>query len=80
MVGSYRLQDGRIIFDFSSGADASGTLNGEVLEIRYSDRMVHCRIVRRKSHVAPVSLVSWLRTQARRVAQGWIAGTMKPAA
>ena len=27
------LQDGRISFAFSSGADASGTLNGEVLEI-----------------------------------------------
>ena len=39
MAGSYLLQDGRISFAFSSGADASGTLNGEVLEIRYSDRM-----------------------------------------
>ena len=39
MEGSYLLQDGRISFSFSSGVDASGTLNGEVLEIRYSDRM-----------------------------------------
>ena len=39
MVGAYLLQDGRISFVFSGGGDASGTLNGDVLEI-VSDRMV----------------------------------------
>lgn len=34
LVGSYRLQDGRIIFDFFRGGDASGTFNGDVFEVR----------------------------------------------
>jgi hypothetical protein len=41
LVGAYVLQDGRISFIFSSFWDASGTLNGDVLEIRYGDRMLH---------------------------------------
>ena len=40
-TGAYLLQDGRISFVFSRGGEDSGTLNGDVLEIRYSDRMQH---------------------------------------
>jgi len=43
-TGSYRQEDGRILFDFGAdgrgsvlgGPDATGTLNGDLLEIRYS--------------------------------------------
>ena len=35
LVGAYLLQDGRIGFAFSPSGSASGTLNGDVLEIRY---------------------------------------------
>ena len=40
-AGAYLLQDGRIGFAFSGAGDASGTLNGDVLEVRYSERMQH---------------------------------------
>jgi hypothetical protein len=41
--GSYRQEDGRIYFDFEADSswDASGTLNDDLLGVRYSDRMVH---------------------------------------
>src|SRR5262245_53990291 len=43
-TGSYRQEDGRILFDFGAdgrgsvlgGPDATGTLNGALLEVRYS--------------------------------------------
>jgi len=41
-IGSYRQEDGRFIFDFGGGGsqlggpDAIGTLNGDLLEVRYS--------------------------------------------
>ena len=46
-TGSYRQEDGRIIFDFAAdglgsalgGPDATGTLNGDLLEVRYSFEM-----------------------------------------
>ncbi len=42
-TGSYRQEDGRIFFDFEANSswDASSTLNDNLLEIRYSDRMQH---------------------------------------
>ena len=41
LVGAYLLQDGRIGFAFSPSGSASGTLNGDVLEVRYEERMQH---------------------------------------
>ena len=46
-TGSYRQEDGSILFDFSAdgrgsvlgGPDARGTLNGDLLEVRYSFEM-----------------------------------------
>lgn len=46
-TGSYRQEDGRILFDFAAdgvgsalgGPDALGTLNGDSLEVRYSFEM-----------------------------------------
>jgi hypothetical protein len=46
-TGSYRQEDGRILFDFVAdgkgsvlgGPDALGTLNGDLLEVRYSFEM-----------------------------------------
>jgi hypothetical protein len=46
-TGSYRLEDGRIIFDFGAdgsgsaldGPDAIATINGDLLEVRYSFEM-----------------------------------------
>jgi len=46
-TGSYRQEDGRILFDFGAdgrgsalgGPDALGTLNGDLLEVRYSFEM-----------------------------------------
>jgi hypothetical protein len=48
-TGSYRQEDRRIFFDFGADgrhsqggqSEAIGTLNGESLEVRYSDQMVH---------------------------------------
>ena len=45
--GSYRQEDGRVLFDFGAdgrgsvlgGPDATGTLNGDLLEVRYSFEM-----------------------------------------
>ena len=39
----YRQENGRIHFDFVANglSDASGALNGDLLEVRYSDRMEH---------------------------------------
>jgi hypothetical protein len=41
LVGAYLLDNGQISFRFSGGGDASGTLSGDVLEVRYSERMQH---------------------------------------
>ena len=41
LVGAYRVEDGRIIFTITGGEDAIGTLKGDVLEVRYSERMQH---------------------------------------
>ena len=46
-TGSYRQEDGHILFDFAAdgagsvlgGPDARGTLNGDLLEVRYSFEM-----------------------------------------
>jgi len=46
-TGSYRQEDGHILFDFGAdgvgsqlgGPDAIGTLNGDLLEVRYSFEM-----------------------------------------
>jgi hypothetical protein len=46
-TGSYRQEDGHILFDFGAdgrgsvlgGPDATGTLNGDLLEVRYSFEM-----------------------------------------
>ena len=46
-TGSYRQEDGSILFDFAAdgvgsslgGPDALGTLNGDLLEVRYSFEM-----------------------------------------
>ena len=42
-LGTYRQENGLIDFDFIAGgsSDASGALNGDLLEVRYSDRMLH---------------------------------------
>ena len=42
-TGSYRQEDGSIYFDFNADRlwDASGTLNDDLLEVRYSDQMQH---------------------------------------
>lgn len=40
-VGTYRLENGRISFFFDGFDGATGTLNGDLLEIRYGDRMEH---------------------------------------
>ena len=41
--GTYRQENGLIRFDFvaNGSSDASGTLNGDLLEVRYNERMVH---------------------------------------
>ena len=41
--GTYRQEDGRIHFDFGADGswDASGALNGDLLEVRYTPRMQH---------------------------------------
>jgi len=42
-AGAYRLENGRISFDFNANgsSDASGDLTGDLLEVRYSDLMQH---------------------------------------
>jgi len=48
-TGSYRQEDGRIIFDFGADGEGSqggqpeaiGTLDGNLLNVRYSDMMQH---------------------------------------
>jgi hypothetical protein len=43
LLGVYRQDNGGISFDFgaNNSSDASGTLIGDLLEIRYSERMQH---------------------------------------
>ena len=41
LPGAYLFENGRLSFRFAGGGDASGTLSGDVLEIRYSERMQH---------------------------------------
>jgi hypothetical protein len=41
LAGAYRRENSRISFRFAGGGDAEGTLVGDVLEIRYSERMQH---------------------------------------
>ncbi len=42
-IGTYRQENGRIHFDFDANgsSDASGALNDDSLEVRYSDIMLH---------------------------------------
>jgi hypothetical protein len=40
LVGTYRLESGRITFAFGGSFDgATGKINGDLLEVRYGDRM-----------------------------------------
>ena len=41
--GTYRQENGLFHFDFvaNGSSDASGMLNGDLLEVRYNERMVH---------------------------------------
>jgi hypothetical protein len=41
LSGAYHQEDGQISFRFAAGGEATGTLRGDVLEVRYSDRMQH---------------------------------------
>ena len=42
-LGTYRQENDRITLDFNADGswDASGTLNGDLLEVRYSEMMQH---------------------------------------
>ena len=53
LVGTYWLESGRITFFFEGFDGATGTLNGDLLEVRYGDRMEHSDFesaVYRRSH------------------------------
>ena len=41
LTGVYESQNGRLNFRFGGGGDATGTLDNDVLEVRYSERMQH---------------------------------------